>query len=68
MVEGGPTTIGHFLDQGLVDEFYLVQSSQVHQEPVASNIDSKRLLNAGLTQVSTEQWGDETVSVWSRDS
>tara|TARA_B100001564_G_scaffold78276_2_gene62690 strand:+ start:588 stop:1607 length:1020 start_codon:yes stop_codon:yes gene_type:complete len=68
MVEGGPTTIGHFLDQGLVDEFYLVQSSQVHQEPVASNIDSKRLLNAGLTQVSTEHWGDETVSVWSRDS
>lgn len=66
MVEGGPTTIGHFLDQGLVDQFYLVQSSQIHQEPVPSNIDSKRLLDSGLIHVSDEQWGDETVSVWNR--
>jgi diaminohydroxyphosphoribosylaminopyrimidine deaminase/5-amino-6-(5-phosphoribosylamino)uracil reductase len=66
MVEGGPTTIGHFLDQGLVDQFYLVQSSQIHQEPVPSNIDSKRLLDSGLIHVSDEQWGEETVSVWNR--
>ena len=66
MVEGGPTTIGHFLDQGLVDQFYLVQNSQIHQEPVPSNIDSKRLLDSGLVHVSDEQWGDETVSVWNR--
>ena len=68
MVEGGPTTIGHFLDQGLVDEFYLVQSSQTHKQPIPSNIDSKRLIDAGLKQVSTEQWGDETVSIWNRES
>jgi len=67
MVEGGPTTIGHFLDQGLVDEFYLVHSSQIHHEPVPSNIDSKRLIASGLTQVSTEQWGEETVSIWNRE-
>ena len=66
MVEGGPTTIGHFLDQGLVDQFYLVQSSQIHQEPVPSNIDSKRLLDSGLIHVSDEQWCEETVSVWNR--
>ena len=68
MVEGGPTTIGHFLDQGLVDEFYLVQSSQTHKQPIPSNIDSKRLMDSGLKQVSTEQWGDETVSIWNRES
>ncbi len=67
MVEGGPTTIGHFLDQGLVDQFYLVQSSKVHQQPIPSNIDSKRLSNAGLTQRLTEKWGDETVTFWSRN-
>ena len=68
MVEGGPTTIGHFLDQGLVDEFYLVQSSQTHKQPIPSNIDSKRLMDSGLKQVSTEQWGEETVSIWNRES
>ena len=68
MVEGGPTTIGHFLDQGLVDEFYLVQSSQTHKQPIPSNIDSKRLMDSGLKQVSSEQWGDETVSIWNRES
>ena len=67
MVEGGPTTIGHFLDQGLVDQFYLVQSSKVHQQPIASNIDSKRLTSAGLTQNLTERWGDESVTLWSRN-
>ncbi|MDG1550240.1 MAG: bifunctional diaminohydroxyphosphoribosylaminopyrimidine deaminase/5-amino-6-(5-phosphoribosylamino)uracil reductase RibD [Candidatus Poseidoniaceae archaeon] len=66
MVEGGPTTIGHFLDQGLVDEFYLVRSPQTHIEPIPSNIDSKRLLDSGLIHVSNEQWGEETVSVWNR--
>jgi diaminohydroxyphosphoribosylaminopyrimidine deaminase/5-amino-6-(5-phosphoribosylamino)uracil reductase len=67
MVEGGPTTISYFLDQGLVDEFYLVQSSQIHQQPIPSNIDSKRLIDSGLMQVSTEQWGEETVSIWNRE-
>ena len=67
MVEGGPTTISHFLEQGLVDEFYLVQSSQVHQQPVPSNIDSKRLIDSGLIQVSKEQWGEEIVSIWNRE-
>ena len=66
MVEGGPVTVGSFLDQGLVDEFYFIQSSSVHAEPVASNIDASRLSAAGLTLVSTEQWGDETLHLWSR--
>tara|TARA_B110000444_G_scaffold126326_1_gene118797 strand:+ start:10503 stop:11519 length:1017 start_codon:yes stop_codon:yes gene_type:complete len=66
MVEGGPTTISHFLEQGLVDEFYLVQSSQTHQQPVPSNIDSKYLSNSGLKQVSSEHWGDEMVTIWNR--
>jgi diaminohydroxyphosphoribosylaminopyrimidine deaminase/5-amino-6-(5-phosphoribosylamino)uracil reductase len=66
LVEGGPTTITHFLEQGLVDQFYLVQSLHNHQQPVPSNIDSKRLIDFGLKHVSTENWGEETVSIWNR--
>lgn len=66
LVEGGPTTIGSFLDQGLVDEFYLLNSGVTHQQPVASNIDAERLSSAGLTHTSTETWGEETVHVWTR--
>ena len=66
MVEGGPTTIGNFLDQGLVDEFYLIHSKVTHQQPVASNIDAERLSSAGLSHTATEKWGDETVHLWTR--
>ena len=66
MVEGGPTTIANFLDQGLVDEFYLIHSEVTHLQPVASNIDAERLSSAGLSHTTTEQWGDETVHLWMR--
>ena len=39
LVEGGPTTINHFLEEGLVDEFILVQSNVTHTTPVYSNFD-----------------------------
>ena len=64
MVEGGPTTICAFLDQGLVDEFYLVQSEVTHKSPFPSNIDSDRLTSAGLVIKSTAMWGDESVEFW----
>lgn len=67
MVEGGPTTVSSFLDQGLVDEFYMIHSEVVHQKPVASNIDVERLSSAGLSHTATESWGVETVHLWTRD-
>ena len=66
LVEGGPTTILSFLKEGLVDEFYLVQSTIVHQQPVPSNIDEQLLVSAGLTLDRTEAWGEESVQVWKR--
>ena len=66
LIEGGPTTIHSFLKEGLVDEFYLVQSEVVHQQPVASDIDENVLTQAGLSHQRTEQWGDETVQIWKR--
>ena len=66
MVEGGPTTVGSFLDQGFVDEFYLIQSKVIHEQPVASNIDEQRLTSAGLSHTSTGSWGEETVQLWTR--
>ena len=66
LVEGGPTTILSFLREGLVDEFYLVQSTIVHQQPVPSNIDEQFLVWAGLTLDRTESWGEESVQVWKR--
>lgn len=66
LVEGGPTTIHSFLNEGLVDEFYLVQSKVVHQEPVPANIDQDVLSQAGLTLHRTETWGEESVQVWLR--
>ena len=66
LIEGGPTTIHSFLNEGLVDEFYLVQSKVVHQEPVPANIDQDVLSQAGLTLHRTETWGEESVQVWAR--
>ena len=66
LVEGGPTTILSFLREGLVDEFYLVQSTIIHQQPVPSNIDERLLVWAGLTLDRTETWGEESVQVWKR--
>jgi len=68
LVEGGPTTIHSFLSEGLVDEFYLVQSQVVHQQPVSSNIDRDVLTQAGLSLHRTETWGEESVQVWLRNT
>ena len=66
LVEGGPATIHGFLSEGLVDEFYLVQSRVEHCEPVPSNIDSDILERSGLVLNHEEQWGEESVQVWMR--
>ena len=66
MVEGGPITIKHFLNAGLVDEFYLVQSEVEHQKPYPSGIDPQTITDAGLSLNQTITWGDESVQLFSR--
>ena len=68
LIEGGPTTIHSFLSEGLVDEFYLVQSEVVHQQPVSSNIDQDVLTQAGLSLHRIETWGEESVQLWLRNT
>jgi hypothetical protein len=50
----------------LVDEFFLVQSTVEHAEPVDAGINAELLSNAGLLRFDDEQWGDEIVQHWSR--
>ena len=66
LVEGGPTTIHQFLEEGLVDEFYLVRADVAHQSPVPSNIDGACLNDAGLQLLRTMVWGEETVDYFVR--
>lgn len=66
MVEGGPVTVKHFLDNKLVDDFYLVQSSVEHQSPYASGITANVLADAGLIRADDQLWGDEIVQYWSQ--
>jgi len=66
MVEGGPITIKHFLDAGLVDEFYFVNTNLEHEQPYLSNIDYEVIAAAGLSKIQTLNWGDETVDLFSR--
>jgi len=66
MVEGGPVTIKHFFNAGLVDEFYLVQADVEHQTPYPSGIDSQTITAAGLSFIQTITWGDESVQLFSR--
>ena len=61
LVEGGPTTIYHFLEEGLVDEFILVQSNVTHTTPVYSDFD---LSSFSRTEETT--WGEETVKIYTR--
>ena len=66
LVEGGPSTVHAFLKQGLVDEFFLVQSEVEHVVPVAANLADNTLSAAGLSRREDQQWGQETVQHWSR--
>lgn len=66
MVEGGPKTVKHFLNEKLVDEFYLIQSTVEHQTPYDSGINSQILSDAGLIRADDQTWGEEIVQYWSR--
>ncbi len=61
LVEGGPTTIHHFLEAGLVDEAYLVHADVEHALPVHANIGRETLATAGLSIVEEFVWGEERV-------
>ena len=61
LVEGGPTTINHFLEENLVDEFIHVQSEVTHIKPVMSDFDL-----SVFNKVTTTNWGKETVNIYTR--
>ena len=61
LVEGGPTTINHFLEEGLVDEFILVQSNVTHTTPVYSNFDL-----SSFSKFEEITWGEELVKIYTR--
>ena len=61
LVEGGPATINHFLEENLVDEFILVKSGVTHKNPVPSDFDL-----TGFSNVITTTWGSESVSIHTR--
>ncbi len=61
LVEGGPDTINRFLEEGLVDEFILVQSDSTHVDPVSADFDLSI-----FTQISEETWGKESVKIFTR--
>jgi diaminohydroxyphosphoribosylaminopyrimidine deaminase/5-amino-6-(5-phosphoribosylamino)uracil reductase len=61
LVEGGPNTINHFLNQDLVDEFILVQSKAIHSSPVQSDFDL-----TSFSKMEEENWGEETVKIYTR--
>ena len=61
LVEGGPTTINHFLEEGLVDEFILVQSKVTHSTPVYSDFDL-----SSFSSIEEATWGEELVKIYTR--
>lgn len=63
LVEGGPTTIAHFLELDLVDEFILVKSDVVHSVPVLTEFD---LSEDKFSKISHTKWGNESVTIYSR--
>ena len=66
LVEGGPTTVHRFLEEGLVDEVFLIRSQTVHASPVPSGITSDVLSAAGLEMVHEYVWGAERVEHYLR--
>jgi riboflavin biosynthesis pyrimidine reductase len=66
LVEGGPTTIHRFLDEGLVDEVFLIHSEVVHQEPYEAGLDAELLAKSGLMLAEEYVWGEERVEHYLR--
>ena len=66
LVEGGTTTIQHFLDERHVSKLYLVNSKITHSEPLDSGINKEMLENIGFGLIKIEKWGEEIVEVFSR--
>ncbi len=62
LVEGGPTTINHFLEQDLVDEFILVESDVQHSIPLIADFD----LSSRFSNKTQTNWGSESVTIYSR--
>ena len=61
LVEGGPKTINHFLEEDFVNEFILVKSEIEHSKPIIADFD--------LTQFSQSKetsWGNEKVIIHSQ--
>ena len=61
VIEGGPTTINYFLEDGLVDEFIHVISEVNHFKPVPSNFDL-----SSFSKVETSNWGIEKVKIYTK--
>lgn len=61
LVEGGPTTVHHFLEAGMVDELFLVHADCLHEEPLPSGMTQAVLEQSGLTQYAELVWGQERV-------
>ena len=68
LVEGGPTTVHRFLDEGLVDEVFLVHASINHANPVLSGLDEDVLKARGLVKHHEYVWGEERVEHYLRPS
>lgn len=66
LVEGGPNTVHQFLEEGLVDEVFLIHSEVVHQEPYEAGLDAELLAKSGLMLAEEYVWGEERVEHYLR--
>ncbi|MDP6869845.1 MAG: bifunctional diaminohydroxyphosphoribosylaminopyrimidine deaminase/5-amino-6-(5-phosphoribosylamino)uracil reductase RibD [Candidatus Poseidoniaceae archaeon] len=58
LVEGGPITINHFLENNLVNEFILVRSDIEHNDPVIAKFNLE-----SFTKIKETNWGNECVTL-----
>lgn len=66
MVEGGPATALHFLQQETVDRAILIRAPIQFSQPVESTMSMDTLIHAGLILLGTSTSEGDVVEYWSR--
>lgn len=66
LVEGGADVWKRFLDEKLIDRAIIIRSNVQLENGPMSGLEKNRLADAGMAEIGNINWGEDSVTFWSR--